>query len=120
MKSRFSTSEVFDAKCQIVETRIKMKSLLQMLKPYTGITIRRVLGIIETMQLDLDQQDFWLKQQLLPDSELHFGWKLIKYGELTAPTRCKPQLNMPSEMQYKIVLSDSSDYTVNYNDLITI
>lgn len=117
MKSRFASIEVFEAKCQIVETRSKMKSLLQMLKTFADISIRRIVGVIETCQLDCDQEDLWLKMQLLPNSKLDFGWKLIKYGTLLSPTHCNPNLNMPSEMQFRLVLSDNANYTVDYSDL---
>ena len=117
MKSRFDSKEVFEAKCQIVETSAKMQSVLQMLQPFGNIPIRKIYGVIETKQLDADQENFWLKLQMLPDSQLDFGWLLIKYGIVKAPTRFNAELNMPKQMVFKIILSDNANYVVNYSDL---
>ena len=86
-------------------------------KHYPGLHIRKVLGVIEHQKLDADQEDFWSKMQLLPDSKLDFGWRLIKYGEVQGQTHYPEELNMPSEMTFKIVLSDDANYMVNYNEL---
>ncbi len=117
MKSRFSLQEIFRAKMQIVETRAKMQSLLQMMKDYVSLPIKRIFGVIETQKLDANQEDWWLKQQMLPDEDLQFGELLLKYDTVEAPTLCKAELNMPSEMTFKIVLSDDANYTVNYCEL---
>lgn len=117
MKSRFSLEEVFKAKTQIVDTCAKMQSLLHMMKDFSSLPIKRVYGVIETKSLDNNQEDWWLKQQMLPDEELQFGERLLKYSRVKAPTRYKQELNMPSEMTFKIVLSDNANYSVNYNKL---
>lgn len=117
MKSRFDSHECFDAKCQIAETSAKMQSLFQMMKPYAALPIRKVYGVIEHQQLDEDQEDLWSKLQQLPDSELDFGWKLIKYGTIKGKTHFKPELDMPSEMTFRLLLSDAAHYSVNYGDL---
>lgn len=117
MKSRFDSREVFEAKCQIVETSAKMRSLLQMLQPFGNIPIRKIYGVIETQQLDADQEAYWLKLQMLPDNQLDFGWRLIKYGIVKAPTLLSTELNMPQQMAFKILLSDNANYAVNYSDL---
>ena len=117
MKSRFSLQEIYKAKMQIVETCAKMQSLLYMMKDFTALPIKRVYGVIETKKLDDNQEDWWLKQQMLPDEELQFGERLLKYARVEAPTRYQQELNMPSEMTFKIVLSDDANYTVNYYEL---
>ena len=117
MKSRFSLQEIFKAKKQIVETCTKMQSLLQMMKDYAALPIKRIYGVIETKKLDDDQEAWWLKQQMLPDEDLQFGERLLKYKTIQAPTQCKHELNMPSEMTFKIILSDDANCTVNYNEL---
>lgn len=117
MKSRFDSHETFEAKCQITETRAKMQSLLQMMRAYSSLHIRRVFGVIEHQQLDADQDVLWSKMQQLPDDRLDFGWRLIKYGEVKGKTRYSAALNMPSEMTFRIVLSDAAHYSVNYSDL---
>lgn len=117
MKSRFSSQEAFEAKCQIVETCAKMQSLLQMLKPYYLLTIRNIFGIIEMRELDEDQTNLWLKLQMLPDEKLDFGWSLIKYGMVKGQTHCNPELNMPETMKFRIIFSDADNYTVSYSDL---
>ena len=117
MKSRFSRQEVFKAKRQIVETCTKMQSLLQMMKDYAALPIKRVYGVIETMKLDDDQEVWWLKQQMLPDENLQFSELLLKYKTIQAPTQCKDELNMPSEMTFSILLSDNDHYTVSYSDI---
>ena len=117
MKSRFASKETFEAKCQITETCAKILSLLQMMKPYGSLPIRRVFGVIEHQQLDDDQQDLWLKFQQLPDDDLDFGWKLIKYGTVKGKTLFNPELAMPSEMTFRIILSDAAHYTIQYKDL---
>ena len=117
MKSRFDSHETFEAKCQIVETRAKMQSLFQMLQAFPALHLRKVFGVIEHQKLDHDQEDLWSKLQLLPDERLDFGWRLIKYGVVEVVTHCNPELSMPSEMTFKIVLSDEANYTVNYSDL---
>lgn len=50
-------------------------------------------------------------------SNLAFGWRLIKYGIVKASTRFNPELNMPQQMVFKILLSDNANYAVNYSDL---
>lgn len=117
MKSRFSRQEVFRAKKQIVETCTKMQSLLQMMKDYAALPIKRIYGVIETMKLDENQEVWWLKQQMLPDDDLQFGELLLKYKTIQAPTQCKDELNMPSEMTFSILLSDNDHYTVSYSDI---
>lgn len=117
MKSRFDSHESFEAKCQIIETSAKIQSLFRMMKPYASLPIRKVFGVIEHQQLDADQVDYWSKLQQLPDSELDFGWKLIKYGSVKGPTFFKPELDMPAEMTFKLLLSDDAHYTVSYSDL---
>ena len=117
MKSRFSRQEVFKAKKQIVETCTKMQSLLQMMKDYAALPIKRVYGVIETMKLDDDQEVWWLKQQMLPDENLQFSELLLKYKTIQAPTQCKDELNMPSTMTFSILLSDNDHYTVSYSDI---
>lgn len=117
MKSRFSTDEVFKAKCQIVETYTKMQSLLRMMKDYATLSVKRVHGIIETQALDADQEVWWLKQQMLPEELLQFGERLLKHTEVKAPTRCQKELAMPAEMTFRILLSDDAHYTINYSDL---
>ena len=117
MKSRFSVQEVFRAKKQIVETFIKMQSLLQMMKVFSSLTIKRVYGVIETKRLDDNQEVWWQKQQMLPDERMEFGERLLKHKTIQAPTQCNKELNMPMEMTFSIILSDSDNYTVNYSDL---
>lgn len=117
MKSRFDSRECFEAKCQITETSAKMQSLFRMMRPYVGIPIRKVFGVIEYKQLDDDQEDLWSKMQQLPDESLGFGWKLIKYGTLKGQTHFKPEIDMPSEMTFRMLLSDADHYTVQYKDL---
>lgn len=117
MKSRFSRQEVFRAKKQIVETCTKMQSLLQMMKDYAALPIKRIYGVIETMKLDENQEVWWLKQQMLPDDDLQFGELLLKYKNIQAPTQCKDELNMPSEMTFSILLSDNDHYAVSYSDI---
>lgn len=118
MKSRFSSQEVFEAKRQITETRAKLKSLFQMIKGFSTLPIRSVLGLIETKQLDADQEDLWSKMQQLPDDELKFGWKLIKYGVVEGQTLFDNELDMPSTMKFRIILSDNDHYIVNYSDIL--
>ena len=117
MKSRFSSQEVFEAKNQISETRAKIKSLFQMITAFPPLPIRKVLGVIETKQLDKDQEDLWLKLQMLPDEKLDFGWKLFKYGVFEGKTHFDKELNMPSTMTFSILLSDNDHYTVSYSDI---
>lgn len=54
---------------------------------------------------------------MLPDNQLDFGWRLIKYGIVKAPTLLSTELNMPQQMAFKILLSDNANYAVNYSDL---
>lgn len=117
MKSRFSTTEVFKAKGQIVETFAKIQSLLRMMKEYASLPIKRVYGVIETKALDEDQENWWSKQQYLPDEELQFGELLLKYIAIDAPTCCKEELNMPSTMKFTIIFSEDDNYVVNYTDI---
>ena len=118
MKSRFDSHECFEAKCQITETRAKIQSLFQMMKPYANLPIRKVYGVIEYQQLDEDQEDYWSKLQQMPDSELDFGWKLIKYGTVKGQTRFNTELNMPDTMTFRLLLSDNAHYSVYYSDLL--
>lgn len=115
MKSRFDSHEVLEAKSQITETRAKIKSLFQMMKIFPSLHIRNVLGVIETKQLDEDQENLWLKLQMLPDESLDFGWKLFKYGVFEGMTHFDKDLNMPSTMTFSIILSDNDHYTINYS-----
>lgn len=117
MKSRFDSRECLEAKCQITETSAKMQSLFRMMRPYVGLPIRKVFGVIEYKQLDDDQEDLWSKMQQLPDESLDFGWKLIKYGTLKGQTHFNPEIDMPSEMTFRMLLSDAGHYTVQYKDL---
>lgn len=118
MKSRFSLQEVYKAKKQIVETCTKMQSLLQMIKDYTTLPIKRVYGVIETKKLDDNQEDWWLKQQMLPEEDLQFGERLLKHETIQAPTHCKKELNMPASMTFRILLSDDDNFSVNYSDVL--
>lgn len=117
MKSRFDSRECFEAKCQITETSAKMQSLFRMMRPYVGLPIRKVFGVIEYRQLDDDQEVLWSKMQQLPDDSLDFGWKLIKYGTLKGKTHFNPEFDMPSEMTFRLLLSDTDHYIVQYKDL---
>lgn len=118
MKSRFSLQEVYKAKKQIVETCTKMRSLLQMMKDYYLLPIKRVYGVIETKKLDDNQEDWWLKQQMLPEEDLQFGERLLKHETIQAPTQCKQELNMPATMTFRILLSDDENFTVSYSDIL--
>lgn len=120
MKSRFSTQEVFEAKCQIVETYTKLLSLFQMMKAYHSLPIRRIYGVIETQKLDEDQEVWWSKQQMLLESGMQFGERLLKNPFIEAPTRCAKELNMPDKMTFRILLSDNVNYTVDYSDLCNL
>ena len=117
MKSRFSTQEVFEAKCQIVETYTKLQSLFRMMKTFYSLPIRRIFGVIETQKLDADQVVWWSKQQMLPEKDMQFGERLLKHPFIEAPTRCQNVLNMPDKMTFRILLSDDANYTVDYTDL---
>ncbi len=117
MKSRFSLQEVYKAKKQIVETCTKMQSLLQMMKDYASLPIKRIYGVIETKKLDDNQEDWWLKQQMLPEEDLQFGERLLKHETIQAPTQCKQELNMPSTMTFRILLSDDDNFTISYSDI---
>lgn len=117
MKSRYDTKKVHEAKCQIVESRMKMKPLLKMLSSFNKVAIKSVLGIIVTLELDEDQKNWWSKRQLLNDSDLEFGEKLLKYGRIESPTECKDVLNFPENMYFRIVFSDKEDFSVDYHDL---
>jgi hypothetical protein len=117
MKSRFSTQEVFEAKCQIVETYAKLQSLFQMMKAYKSLPIQRIYGVIETQELDADQMVWWSKQQMLPEKDMQFGERLLKCSFIEAPTRCSNTLNMPDKMTFRILLSNDADYTIDYSDL---
>jgi len=117
MKSRFDSHECFEAKCQIAETSAKMQTLFRMMKSFATLPIRKVYGVIEHKQLDADQADYRLKLQQLPDSELDFGWKLIKYGTVNGKTLFKPALDMPDSMTFIILLSDKSHFTVDYSEI---
>ena len=87
------------------------------MKDYSLLPIKRVYGIIETKKLDDNQEDWWLKQQMLPEEDLQFGERLLKYQTIQAPTRCKQELNMPATMTFRILLSDDDNYTVSYSDI---
>lgn len=120
MKSRFSLQEVYKAKKQIVETSTKMQSLLQMMKDYSTLQIKRVYGVIETKKLDDNQEDWWLKQQMLPEEDLQFGERLLKHETIQAPTQCKQELNMPATMTFRMLLSDDDNFAVSYSNLSKI
>lgn len=117
MKSRFDSHECLNAKCQIAETSAKMQSLFKMMQSYAALPIRKVYGVIECQILDEDQEDYWSKLSQMPDNELDFGWKLIKYGKLKGKTLINSELDLPSEMTFRLLLSDNAHYSVNYNDL---
>ena len=117
MKSRFSRQEVYKAKCQIVETQAKLFSLLQMMKDFGSLSLRHVYGVIETKKLDDNQEIWWLKQQMLPEDQLQFGERLLKYKTIDAPTHYKKELNMPDKMTFSILLSDADHLIVNYSDI---
>ena len=88
-----------------------------MIKKFSTLPIRSVLGLIETKQLDADQEDLWSKIQQLPDGELNFGWKLIKYGVVEGKTHFDNELDMPSTMEFRIILSDNDHYILSYSDI---
>ena len=116
MKSRFSSDEVFKAKRQIVGTYTKMQSLLQIMKAYKNLLVQQVIGIIETKELDTDQENWWQKRQMLPDNDMEFGELLLKYTTIEVDTKCKKELNMPEKMVFSIILSDKDNYTMdNYS-----
>lgn len=118
MKSRFDSRECFEAKCQITESRAKMKSMFMMMKRFAMLPIRKIIGVIEYQQLDQDQENLWLKVQQLPDDRLDFGWKLIKYGMFNCQTHYNNEMNMPDTMTFILLLSDNADITVNYSDIL--
>lgn len=117
MKSRFDTEDVFKAKGQIVKSYAKLQSLLQMMKAYPILPIKRVFGVIETKTLDENQEDYWFKLQQLPDKDLDFGWLLIKYGKVEGQLLLNSELNMPEKMTFRLLLSDAVHLTVNYSDI---
>ena len=95
----------------------ELRIRLSQLKGYASLPIKRIYGVIETKKLDDNQEDWWLKQQMLPEEDLHFGERLLKHETIQAPTQCKPELNMPTTMTFKILLSDDDNFTVKYSDI---
>lgn len=112
MKSKFSTKEVFDAKEQIIESRIKLQVLLNSLSTHNGYPIRSAYGIIITLKLDDDQRNLWSKLQMLPDEKLDFGWKLVKYKSLNAPVLYDDRFNLPQTMDFRLHFSDSQNLNI--------
>lgn len=109
MKSRFSTDEIYDAKNQIIESRIKLKVLLEILPNTSKLSIRDIYGIIATKELDDDQKNLWSKQQMLPDAKLNFGWRLVKYRNYDAPVLYDNRFNLPQMMNFRLFFSDSQN-----------
>ena len=115
LKSTFDTAEIFRAKKQIIESRIKLTSLLNMLAYNNGqLQIKNIRGYITSLELNMDQLDYWSKLQMESDENLDFGWLLYKYGEIEASTQCDNRycrFCIPQKMNFTLLLSDKE--TIN-------
>ncbi|MBQ8703967.1 MAG: hypothetical protein IJ524_06295 [Bacteroidales bacterium] len=116
LKSTFSTQELFDAKKQIIESRLKLTSLLNILAINEQIQIKNIRGYITSLKLNLDQQNLWSKLQMKTDDNLDFGWKLYKYRKIDVPTQCDKDyggFSIPNMMNFNLLLSDNDTITLN-------
>jgi hypothetical protein len=112
MKSTFSTDEVFKAKKQIVESRIKLQALFGILTNLNKFPIRKTYGIITTLSLDDDQKNYWSKLQMLPDEKLDFGWVLVKYSNYDAPVLYDNRFRLPQTMNFQLYFSDHQNLSI--------
>lgn len=117
LKSTFDTEELFKAKKQIIESSIKLTSLLNMLSYNNGrLQIKNIRGYITSLELNTDQLDYWSKEQMKADDKLNFGWLLYKYGEIDAPTQCDNnycRFNIPQQMNFTLLISDKETINVS-------
>lgn len=116
LKSTFSTQELFDAKKQIIESRLKLMSLLNILAANEQIQIRDIRGYITSLKLNLDQRNLWSELQMKTDDKLEFGWKLYKYGCVEVPTQCDENYNrflIPKMMNFRLLLSNKDTITLS-------